>query len=170
MKINVSLVKKEIGCQQPFSFRCDIAQLFAEPQQEWTSGQITVKGNIINNGRLLEVSGTISVVATLICGRCLEEAEAEFTIPFHEFFRENGDTCQQEDMETITFFQGDEIDISDLVRETIILSEPLRFVCREDCKGLCPDCGVNLNEQSCGCAKDIIDPRLIALAKLLNKE
>lgn len=168
MKINITSVKKEIGSRQPFIFLCDITRLFNENEQQWTSGQVAINGFIVNNGKLLEIEGTIHVKALLSCGRCLEQFEAEFEIPFHELLKEDMSADHQQD--DFIVFQGDEIDISDLVRETIVLSEPLRTVCSEECKGLCPSCGINLNIASCGCAKDSIDPRLAALKKLLEKD
>lgn len=167
MKINISSVKKEIGSRQPFAFQCDIAQLLDENEHHWTSGQVSVNGFVINNGRLLELEGTIFVTALLSCGRCLEQIEAGFEIPFHELFQEETEAGHQPD-DLLTLFQGDEINISDLVRETIVLAEPLRMVCSEDCKGLCPQCGINLNLESCECEQTSIDPRLAALTKLLK--
>ena len=66
-------------------------------------------------------------------------------------------------------FSGDEIDISDVVRETILLAQPLNNICSPDCRGLCLKCGANLNDEECGCDRHIVDPRLAALQKLLNK-
>lgn len=169
MKINVSSVKKEIGSRQPFTFQCEIAQLFEENEQQWTNGQVAIDGFAVNNGRVLEIEGTINVNALLSCGRCLEQFEADFEIPFHEFFKEDMGLNHQPKDDCI-LFQGDEIDISDLIRETIVLSEPLRTVCSEDCKGLCPRCGINLNTTSCDCERDLPDPRLEALKKLLKKD
>lgn len=169
MKINISSVKKEIGSRQPFTFQCDIAQLIDENEQQWTNGQVSIRGFVVNNGRLLEIEGNISVKALLSCGRCLEQFEADFELPFRELFKEDIGSDHQANDEFI-LYQGDELDISDLVRETIVLSEPLRTVCSEECKGLCSHCGINLNNSSCGCAKDAIDPRLAALKKLLEKD
>jgi len=169
MKINVVQLKKEIGSRQPFTFSCDIDQLFDDSREQWTSGKVTVDGSIVNNGRLLEVEGNIHVRALLSCGRCLETFESDFVLPFHEMFLE--DTVEVSmDNEDVTGFHGDEINIQDAVHDTIILSEPLRTVCSEDCLGLCSSCGVNLNKQTCTCQRENIDPRLAALQKFLEKD
>ena len=62
------------------------------------------------------------------------------------------------------------IDLAPLVRELSLLSLPTKVLCREDCLGLCQECGANLNDGDCGCAPDEIDPRLAALQQLLNNE
>ena len=105
---------------------------------------------------------TISGVASLACTRCLEDFSRQVTIPFGETYREDG----VDDPDALSY-HGDEIDIAEPVREALIMAEPLKPLCREDCQGLCPRCGVNRNETPCACGSDDIDPRLAALAKLL---
>jgi len=61
-----------------------------------------------------------------------------------------------------------EIDITEDIRETVLLAIPIKLLCKHDCKGLCPHCGANLNVESCTCAEEMIDPRWEALKKLLR--
>ncbi|MDD2499121.1 MAG: DUF177 domain-containing protein, partial [Desulfitobacteriaceae bacterium] len=70
--------------------------------------------------------------------------------------------------EEIYFYEGDKIDILPQVLQTILLELPMKVLCREDCKGLCPVCGTNLNIKECRCERESIDPRLAALKNLLN--
>jgi uncharacterized protein len=79
--------------------------------------------------------------------------------PFHVYLvvpREGADQEEvellDEDME-VDFVKGDAVDLSDMVREQIYLSLPVRSICKESCRGLCPVCGANLNETSCSCGK-----------------
>ncbi len=65
---------------------------------------------------------------------------------------------------------GEHVDLDDLVREQILLALPTRQLCRDDCKGLCPTCGANLNQTTCDCSAEEIDPRFAALAQLLAEE
>jgi hypothetical protein len=67
-----------------------------------------------------------------------------------------------------TEFKGDELDLSQLAREQILLNLPEQVLCREDCKGICPTCGKDLNEGDCKCGEDEIDPRWAALKDLRN--
>ena len=66
-------------------------------------------------------------------------------------------------------FSGDEIDISDVVRETILLAQPLNNICSPECRGLCLKCGANLNETDCNCDRHVMDPRLAALQDFFKK-
>ena len=63
-------------------------------------------------------------------------------------------------------YDGDRIDLDEIVREQILLALPTRQLCAEDCKGLCPSCGANLNEKACGCEQQQTDPRWSALEAL----
>ena len=75
-----------------------------------------------------------------------------------------------DDNEDYIFFKSSDLqaDLSDIVRQAIILAVGMKPLCSEDCRGLCPDCGVNLNKQSCRCASEKIDPRWEGLKKLHN--
>ena len=74
----------------------------------------------------------------------------------------------EEDFEDYIVIEGDELDLDELIYSDIILLTPTKFLCKEDCKGLCPTCGKNLNEGDCACAKQQTDPRLEALRQLLQ--
>ena len=66
--------------------------------------------------------------------------------------------------------QSEEIDLYELLREDIILNLPMIHLCKPDCKGLCSQCGANLNYEKCSCNKDSVDPRLEILKTLLNND
>ena len=70
----------------------------------------------------------------------------------------------------ITFFSGNTIDLTAAVRENLLAELPMKATCREDCRGLCPHCGHNLNLGECGCRCREVDPRLASLGKLLERE
>jgi uncharacterized protein len=105
------------------------------------------------------VQGTIRGGIRIRCDRCLEPFHRELESQFHVYLavpREGSDQEEiellDEDME-VDFIRGDTIDLSDMVREQVYLSLPMRSICKESCRGLCPVCGANLNERSCGCRK-----------------
>lgn len=169
MKVNISSVKKELGSRQPFTFEFDAADLFEKDETTWIHGIVRVVGFIVNTGKTLEVEGKVMAMAELNCNRCLASFQSNYEIPFHESCRQdNSDEDQPEDF--LLYCAGDEIELSELVREAVVLAEPLKAVCREDCKGLCSRCGVNLNISSCKCEQNIIDPRFAALEQLLRKD
>ena len=69
----------------------------------------------------------------------------------------------------IGFYRNDELDLSGVVSEQVVLEIPMKPVCREGCRGLCPQCGADLNEANCGCDHTVSDPRFAALAELKKR-
>jgi uncharacterized protein len=105
------------------------------------------------------VQGTIRGGIRIRCDRCLEPFHRELESQFHVYLVVPGKGADQEEIELldedmeVDFIRGDTIDLSEIVREQIYLSLPMRSICNESCRGLCPVCGVNLNEKSCLCRK-----------------
>ncbi len=102
------------------------------------------------------------------CSRCLEPAKSDFALDFRQIFIPAPEDFRPEaekadDVEQLSFYRSDEIDLTPVIFEQIFLSLPNWTLCREDCPGLCHDCGHNLNQGPCGCNKDKVDPRLAAL-------
>jgi uncharacterized protein len=129
-----------------------------------------VRVNYYRAGQEIFFQGHISGGVIGHCARCLEEypfrLDKDFflmLVPRAELPPEVELTDEEPDL---SFYEGDHIDLSPLVREQIILALPTRPLCREDCKGLCSSCGVNLNVQACTCATRIGDPRLAVLRNL----
>ncbi len=167
MKINVLQAKKAIGNVQTFEFVTSAEELAIEGETPWKSSVIYVEGKLINNGRVIAVEGLVSAKAQYQCGCCLEDFSANVEIPFSDNFQQVTDEASDNEAD-LAFYTGDEIDIADLVRETLILAEPLKNVCSESCRGLCSQCGINLNIAQCGCQGKLIDPRFAVLQKLLK--
>lgn len=109
--------------------------------------------------RTIEITGGVYLRLEIICDRCAEKFEYEQQIPFRILLEpaKNSDINLGDDAEDLnddldfSYYHGDEIDIGDLIRQHILMAQPISHICREDCKGLCPTCGKNLNEGSCKC-------------------
>jgi len=118
------------------------------------------------------VSGSFSIVVGLSCSRCSDPVVLPLEDAFEIYFTPP-DRALDEDLELtpaeldVGFLEGTKIDLLGLITENVLLSLPLQPLCREDCHGICPRCGANLNEASCNCHKEEIDPRLALLKKLL---
>ena len=171
MKINIAQVKKELGSTQSFSFKTSAEEIGLGKEQLFLSECVIVEGLITNKGMSFGVTGEINTRLKQCCSRCLEEMVTLIATTFSEEYREidfkeSGAASDSE----INYFKGDEIDITDLVRETLLLAEPIKPVCSETCRGLCPGCGVNLNLNTCDCNLVKTDPRLAVLEKLLSKD
>jgi uncharacterized protein len=109
------------------------------------------------------------------CSRCLEPmmlpVDAAFDLRYqpHTTNTGEGEREIEEDDLTTAFYQHDEIDLEQLMREQFYLALPMKPLCSEDCKGLCAICGTNLNKGTCDCKREFEDPRFDALRQLRSK-
>lgn len=97
--------------------------------------------------RKVSVKGTFETVLNTVCDRCLDDMKTTVSYRFDEIFFRNGIQEEEEDYT----YTGDLLSLDKMVYDAIVLSLPHQLLCREDCKGICPACGQNLNNGSCGC-------------------
>jgi uncharacterized protein len=135
-------------------------------------GKVQAAGRIAGVGHRYKVTGTISGQIENDCTRCLVPIASALSLPFEvSYVDPESDSTEVErqvdpaDLEIAVAEEG-KLNIEDLVREQIILSLPTRFLCKEDCKGLCDKCGANKNAADCGCDAKYIDPRWAQLKNL----
>lgn len=135
-------------------------------------GKIGVSLRILKVETTISISGEVKAVLGLECSRCLKEfsypLSSAFRVdyfPLKEIEKEREYELKSDDLD-INFYKGDKIDISELIKEQLLLSLPMQPLCFPDCKGLCPRCGKALNEGPCTCEIKEIDPRLAILKKL----
>ena len=126
---------------------------------------VLVVGQVRNIAGMLRLQMELTTTLSSVCDRC--------GMPFDQEFRQSyecmlAEELEDEENDEILLLENDMVDLSELARETLILNMPTKTLCREDCRGLCSGCGVNLNFESCRCKKEI-DPRLKSLAKLLEQ-
>ena len=111
----------------------------------------------------------------ILCARCLEPVEHPLGGHFDLIFRPMGaDAGSAEHSITsseteIGYYQGEGLLLEDVLREQVLLSLPAKTLCRQDCKGLCPHCGRNLNSEACDCEETVSDPRWTALSDLRSR-
>jgi uncharacterized protein len=123
----------------------------------------------------IRLRGTYTGTYEVSCARCLEPVEHTLRGQFDLLFRPLGaDSGTQErsisTSETeIGYYQDGGLALEDVLREQVLLSLPARSLCGEDCKGLCPRCGHNLNSESCTCVTTSVDPRWSALSDLASR-
>jgi uncharacterized protein len=123
----------------------------------------------------IRVVGDLATSVEMACARCLEPVTREVTRNYELLYRPQGTDAGREEISVtqaeaeIGYYQGDGIDLKDVMREQILLAVPMKVVCREECKGLCPQCGHNLNQGECKCAQPVGDARWAALKSLKEK-
>ena len=132
----------------------------------------TVSGKVRLAGNEVFVNGHVETRAQVECDRCLQPVESpvdsDFAleyIPDSEY--ESGRVAELTEAEmSVSVFDGHAIDVDEIVKEQILLAVPTRMLCREDCKGICPECGADRNTGDCSCTTNDIDPRWAALKDL----
>jgi uncharacterized protein len=143
----------------------------SKPVDYQFAGEASVRVSYYRLGEDLFFDGHVVTTVSGTCGRCLESYPFEIDRPFSFLLKpaREGATpaaiAQQEDR-SLGFYVGDEVDLSPLLREEMMLSLPTRPLCRDDCPGLCPQCGRNRSTGSCECADEWLDPRLAPLRAL----
>ncbi|MDD4689774.1 MAG: DUF177 domain-containing protein [Eubacteriales bacterium] len=158
MNINLSLLKSSAGDTINVntvieSFQADFGK----------TDEISVNGNLTNNAGRIELNLMVSTVFHTECARCLEQVSFEVSYEFE-------DRIVFEESDEYISLESDEFNLDEYVYEELSLRLPFRVLCDDDCKGLCPTCGINLNNSSCQCDNDNIDPRLAVLKQLLDKK
>ncbi len=153
------------GEREDFSFELDLSDTEIWSHKPLAS-PVAIKGSIENRSSIVTLAYKASLILKTFCDRCLVEFERPLSFSFeYTLVRE----LQGEGDEYI-LVEGDFLDLGELCTSDIVLNLPLKFLCRDDCKGLCPVCGKNLNHSDCDCLNSQIDPRLSALKKLLNND
>jgi len=121
----------------------------------------------------LNIGGSIELVAKASCrlryecDRCLENFESDFECSFKEIFKKEDTKTEDDQNPDAVILEGTSVDIDKIVLLNIIVNLPVKRLCSENCKGLCMNCGQNLNVSDCGCDTRPTDPRFDILDKLL---
>lgn len=120
----------------------------------------------------IRIFGTFHTRLELTCARCLETVVEEVSKDFDLIYRPMTSIRKDEEIRLnlddtdVAFFEGDGLFLADVLAEQVTLSLPMKVICRSDCRGLCPHCGVNLNQEECRCESHASDPRMAPLARL----
>ncbi len=128
---------------------------------------ITVKGHLYRADQSILFSGSFDTVIQTECCRCLEEFSTDISFSFDEIVF--GET-QEESNDIIADLDDNLLELEGFMEKLLILKLPMKFLCDNECKGLCSQCGTNLNNSECSCEKEDIDIRLIKLRELLKQD
>src|SRR5215469_7491189 len=123
----------------------------------------------------IRIEGNLETKIELVCARCLEPVTEEVSRSFDLFYaplrkearqmEHREDRLMYDDTE-IGFYEGDGLFLADVLKEQVLLALPIKAICQSLCRGLCPNCGANLNHEECRCETHATDPRLASLARL----
>jgi DUF177 domain-containing protein len=136
---------------------------------------ISLAFEIFKDGPRFRLAGHVQTTLELLCSRCLESYATPVDAPFDLRYQPHSENTGEgereiaEDDLTTAFYEHDEIDLGQLMREQFYLSLPMKPLCRDECRGLCSLCGTNLNRGACACTHAWEDPRLAVLRELRDR-
>ncbi len=114
------------------------------------------------------IEGELQLVLDIPCDRCLQSVNVPVSVTFaHQVASPEKEEASSEEDEQI-FMSGYELDVDTLINNEILINMPVKVLCKEECKGICPVCGGNLNEKECGCDTFVPDPRMAAIKDIFN--
>ena len=138
---------------------------------------VKLTARVTKDAQKIRLEGRVQTTLETNCGRCLEA----FNVPVNAklelmFLPEAGDGAVQvagerevrDDDVGVSFYKDETIDLGEVMRDEFYLALPMKPLCKDDCKGLCPLCGANWNRDTCTCKAEWVDPRLAVLKKLLD--
>ena len=156
------------------------AELQGEDEEYRVTAPVELRMVIHKDHDRFRLTGTVKTELELACSRCLEPyrmpIDREFDLRYlpsaaaeqRDDDADDGDEVEDDDV-AITFYRDEQIDLDELLREQFYLALPMKPLCREDCKGICPQCGTNRNTAPCDCNPQWEDPRLAGLKTLLDR-
>lgn len=152
MKIIPSSLREGIpsevqGTYEPQKLELDTVDLKFEDK-------LHLSGTVLKEASAVNFSGELKSRIRRICGRCLSERAEDLAVPFQFFYDAT---------------ENDEIDTLDDIRETVLLDQPMTFLCKPGCLGLCPVCGANRNDKPCQCEQSAQGEPFSALKKIRNR-
>ena len=166
MLLGLSQIIDRPGASVPFSVSVDLSDLCYGVSYP-VSEPVLAEGNVRNTAGVLVMQGSIATTIHGICDRCASEFHRKVEFPIDVVLVTKLESEENED-EWVFPLEGDSADLDDIVRTVFVLNLDSKLLCKEDCKGLCPKCGKNLNDGPCNCQKEL-DPRFAALKQLLEK-
>ena len=164
MLLNVKPILHTPGKRLDFQFELDLSDMEFSGRYP-ISRPVAVSGEVRNTAGILELTLNAKSTLDAVCDRCGKAFAQEKDVPFACMLAEE---LQNEENDEIVLLEDGMVDVGDLARTAFILDMDTKTLCSEDCKGLCPRCGADLNLGPCSCKKET-DSRLAVLAKLLEK-
>lgn len=165
MLLNVKPILHTPGKRMDFQFSMDLSALEFAGRYPVTQ-PVEVTGQVRNTADVLELELTARTTLDAVCDRCGKAFPQEKEVTYQCLLAEE---LQNEDNDEIVLLEDGQADVGELARTAFILGMDSKTLCSEDCKGLCPRCGADLNLGPCSCKKEV-DPRLAVLAKLLEND
>ncbi len=171
MFLDVSAALRAEGELLPFEARVDASEA---SRDDAVLSNALIKGKMAGIGERVTLIGTVTARVTACCARCTKEFETSLSVPYEAIFARPGEESADEDAggndPDLYFFEGSQVEPDESAVASLALNMPMRFLCNADCKGLCPVCGMDLNEKDCSCETVGEDSPFTALKALFTDE
>lgn len=170
---------KDGGLEQGFSWpveRFPGLRDLEEQEDLAFKGPLKFQLRLQKAGQLVELDGHLQGCVSLACGRCLQAFDYPLDADFALTFSPQPTAIDEEEVEAeveldadelgLIYYRDEALELLQPLEEQVIMALPISPICRQECRGLCPECGCNLNEQTCTCEKKLFNSKFSALAKL----
>jgi uncharacterized protein len=164
MKYDVSGILKNDGARLEFDKSVSPDELGLGSGEIEVIGEIGYKGKITNISRVLKLDADITINYKAPCGRCLADVQREEKIHIDVDFPNIDETNDKDEY----CYSSGLLDLTGVVNDSIFTALPFKHVCSDECKGLCPMCGQELNVYNCNCEHNVIDERFAVLKKYFD--
>ncbi len=165
MVINFSDLLSKKNRKKQISLSFELEPFEFEGEEIRAIEKVSVEGVAISENDVIVINASIKTKLKLNCSRCLDTFIYPIDIDIEERFTNDIDLQQDGTM----FVEGDSLDITEIIENCIISTLPIKRLCKDDCKGLCPECGVNKNVENCSCLDYDVDIRLAKLRELFGE-
>jgi len=171
MRIELASLEEGRG---DFSHAYQPQDLQLDDERVTLCGATELQGKIKGSGREAVVDGHVDSCVQVNCDRCLKAIQFPVSSDFSLEYITGGDYEESqvaeltEDLMSVSVFDGESIDLDQIVKEQILLAVPARALCKDDCLGICPECGNDRNAGECDCETKEVDPRWSALKDLMS--
>lgn len=177
MRVSVADITEQVGLHKRFDLQIELEPVEINGTVHRFDQPFKGQAELWNSGEEILVKARLEGEAEVPCSRCLTSFQLPIRVAFQEVLREGAppapgskeaEAADELQEHTVTYYEGDEVDLSEPLRENVLLELPMKPLCSDLCKGLCPSCGQNLNEGPCQCKhENQPDPRLAKLRDLL---
>ena len=166
MKLDLRQIARQPGAVLPFACELDLSGF------EWNGNRpldapVHVEGEVRNIAVAILLTATLTGELSLVCDRCAKSFSKTKTVEYETLLAEKLENGESDDI--ILLDKDGQLELDELLGDVFILDLDTKNLCSEDCKGLCPGCGADLNVEPCRCKKEV-DPRLAKLAQLLEQD
>lgn len=139
-------------------------------------GPVDLVADVQKDGSKVRLTGHLRAALECECSRCVEPFEVPVDVPLDLLFLPATEIAGEGEHEVgdndlgVSFYRDDVLDLAEIMREQFYLALPMKPLCRDDCQGLCPVCGINRNRETCTCQPEWVDPRMDALRALAKSK